>query len=94
MTTDLHTPDKESLIEFPCEYELKAIGAHTEQLVDTVVSITQKYAPDASHDKVRTSLSKTGKWMTVNISFRATCIEQIHGVYGELKRHPEIQMTL
>jgi len=94
MTQDIHTPEQESLIEFPCDYELKAIGANTEQLETTVVEIVQRYAPDASHEQVRTNLSKTGKWKTVNITFRATCLEQIHGAYKDLKKHPEIKMCL
>lgn len=94
MTIDLHTPDKQSLIEFPCQYQLKAIGAHTQNLVHTVVEITQKHAPDANHQDLHTTLSKSGKWMTVNIRFKATSLEQLHNIYGELKQHPEIEMTL
>lgn len=94
MTQDLHTPDKESLMEFPCDYELKAIGANTDDLVATVIAITQQYAPDAHQDNTRTSLSKTGKWKTVNVRFQATSLDQLHAIYGELKQHPAIQMTL
>ena len=41
-TKDLHTPDNESLYEFPCDFELKAMGRNSEAFVDTVFEITQK----------------------------------------------------
>lgn len=94
MTQDLHTPDKESLIEFPCDYKLKAMGKNADTLVDCVYEITQKFAPDASRDSIELTESKGGKFVSVNITFHATCIEQIHGIYGELKSHPEVLMTL
>ncbi len=94
MTVDLHTPDNESLIEFPCDFELKAMGRNNGTLVETVFEITQKYAPDVSRDNIRIKDSKGSRFISVNITFHATSLEQLHGVYGELKQHPEILMTL
>lgn len=94
MTTDLHSPEKETLIEFPCDYKLKAMGKKSDTLVDTVFDITKKYAPDVTRDDIAIHPSKSDKFISVNITFHATCIEQIHGVYGELKEHPEVLMML
>ncbi|MBO1922892.1 YbeD family protein [Thiomicrorhabdus sp. 6S3-12] len=94
MTKDLHTPDSETLIEFPCDYKLKAMGRNHDEFIDLVYEITCKYAPNTPRDNIYINNSKGKKFISVNITFYATCIEQIHGIYGDLKKHPEVLMTL
>lgn len=94
MTKDLHTPDNESLIEFPCDYRLKAMGRNSDQLVDSVYEITCKYAPNTPRENIEVKPSKAGNFVSVNITFYATCIEQIHGIYGDLKKCPDVMMCL
>lgn len=92
MTVDLHS--NETLMEFPCDYQLKAMGHNTDSFINTVVEITQKYAPDASRDNLKIKDSKGKKFISVNIHFEATSLSQLHDIYGELKQHPEVLMTL
>ncbi|MDX1347310.1 MAG: DUF493 domain-containing protein [Thiomicrorhabdus chilensis] len=94
MTKDLHLPDNESLIEFPCDFCLKAMGHNTEEFIDLVFEVTQKYAPSVTRENIHIKDSKAKKFISVNITFYATCIEQIHGIYGDLKKHPQVLMTL
>lgn len=94
MTKDLHTPDNESLIEFPCDYKLKAMGRNSDGFADIVFEIACKYAPDTSKDTIQITPSKGDRFISVNVTIYATCIEQIHGIYGDLKKHPEVLMSL
>lgn len=94
MTRDLHTPDNESLMEFPCDFELKAMGKNSETFIDLVIEITQEFAPDIGKDKMRINDSKGGKFISVNLTFRAENLQQVHNIYGALKAHPEVLMTL
>lgn len=94
MTKDLHTPDSETLIEFPCDFRLKAMGRKSDDFVDIVFEIACKYAPNTPRENVRIVNSKGEKFISVNVTIYATCIEQIHGIYGDLKKHPEVLMTL
>ena len=94
MTKDLHTPDTESLIEFPCDFKLKAMGNKSDDFIDIVYNITLKYAPETPRDNISINNSSGQKFISVNVTIYATCIEQIHGIYGDLKKHPEVLMTL
>ena len=94
MTKDLHSPDGPTLIDFPCDYRLKAMGHNSDAFIELVFEITQRYAPEVSRDTLEVTKSKGKKYISVNITFYATCIEQIHGVYGDLKKHPLCLMTL
>lgn len=84
----------ETLIEFPCDFELKAMGDNDQEFIDLVFETVIKYVPDASRDNIRLQESKTGKYVSVKLKFYASCIEQIHGIYGELNPHPKVHMTL
>ncbi|WP_019556826.1 YbeD family protein [Thiomicrorhabdus arctica] len=94
MTTDLHTPDNESLIEFPCDFKLKAMGKNCESFVELVYQVTIKHAPETPRENIEITDSKGQKFVSVNITFYATSIQQVHGIYGDLKKHPEVLMTL
>lgn len=94
MTVDLHQPENESLIEFPCDFKLKAMGRNSPTLIDTVYEITQKFAPDVRREDVKLRDSKGKNFISVNVTFHATSLKQLHDIYGELKAHPEILMTL
>lgn len=94
MTTDLTPQEPETLIEFPCDYKLKAMGKHCETFVELVYQVTLKHAPETPRENIEMTDSKGKKFVSVNITFRATCIQQVHSVYGDLKKHPEVLMTL
>ena len=93
-TKDLHTPDNEALYEFPCEFELKAMGKNSEEFIDTVFKITQQHVPGLEKTAVRTNESKGGKFTSVNVKFTATDLKQLHKIYADLKAHPDVLMTL
>lgn len=94
MTTDLHAPDSQSLIEFPCDYKFKAMGHNTPTLIDTCFEIAQKYDAKVTREQIHIKNSKEGRFISVNITVYVTCLEQVHGLYADLKEHPEVLMTL
>jgi putative lipoic acid-binding regulatory protein len=93
-TKDLHTPDNEALYEFPCEFELKAMGKNSEDFIDTVYQITEKHVPSLERSAVRVKDSKGKKFISVNVKFTATSLKQLHAIYADLKQHPDVLMTL
>ncbi len=94
MTRDLHTPENKSLIEFPCDYKFKAMGKTSDDFIDTCFAIAKKYDKKVTRDKIATKGSKRQKFISVTIPVYVTCIEQVHGIYADLKSHPEVLMTL
>lgn len=94
MTTDLHTPDAESLIEFPCDYQFKAMGKTSDKFIDTCFEIAHKYDKKVTREQIKIKDSKGKKFISVTIPVYVTCLEQVHGIYADLKAHPEVLMTL
>lgn len=91
MSQDLHT---ESLVACPCDYRLKAMGRNDASLSDTVMTIVRKHAPDTPMDNLELKHSKKSRFISVNVTFYATDIAQIHAIYRELNAHDAILMTL
>ena len=86
MTTD-------TLIEFPHDFAVKAMGLHSD---DFEVLVTELVFPHIvpQEAKVTTLPSKGGKYVSVSVRFTATSLEQLHAVYGALKQEPRILYTL
>lgn len=94
MTQDLHLPENESLIEFPCYYNFKAMGKTSDNFINTCFDIANKYDKKVTRGQIKVKNSKGNKFISVTIPVYVTCLEQVHGIYADLKIHPEVLMTL
>jgi putative lipoic acid-binding regulatory protein len=94
MTQDLHSPDNESLLEFPCDYHFKAMGKASDTFIDTCFEIALKIDAKATRESIKIKDSKGKNFISVTIPVYVTCLEQVHQIYADLKAHPEVLMTL
>jgi putative lipoic acid-binding regulatory protein len=84
----------ETLIEFPCDYKFKAMGKASTDLIDICFKIALKYDKKVTKDNIELKKSRGNKFVSVTISVYVTCIEQVYGIYADLKKHSEVLMTL
>ena len=85
---------EDTLLEFPCEFPLKAIGRGPEDFEAFVVEIVRKHAPDLEADATTRRLSSGGKYLAVTVTFTAESQAQLDALYGELSRHERVVMLL
>ena len=91
--TDLaHDKKLKDLLEFPCDFTFKVVGAARPDLVDDVVQTVHKtikgdYTPT-------TKESGKGTYHSVSINVRAENIEQIETLYKELAEIKGVRMVL
>lgn len=83
-----------SLIEYPTDFPLKVMGRREPRLVQTIVDIVQKHAPDFDPSTVEMRASKKNSYLSVTCTIRATSREQLDALYGELCDHPSVVMVL
>lgn len=86
--------DDETLLEFPCDFPIKAMGPHTEEFEGLVVSLVRQHAPDLGEGAVRTQASAKGNYLSVTVTVRATSKAQLDAIYRELTAAEEIVMVL
>lgn len=86
--------EQETVMEFPCDFPIKAMGLSDGQFEALVVALVRKHAPDLAEDAVRTVDSKGGKYLSVTITVRANSREQLDNIYRELTACEQVLMAL
>jgi len=84
----------ESIIEYPTDFPIKIMGRREPRLVQSIVDIVQRYAPDFDAATVEMRASKKNSYLSVTCTVRATSREQLDALYRELCDHPAIVMVL
>jgi putative lipoic acid-binding regulatory protein len=83
-----------SLLEFPCDFPIKALGLSREGLERQVLAIVLRHAPDLDENAVTSRRSGGGKYTAVTVALRAQSQAQLDAIYQDLTACPEIAMAL
>lgn len=85
---------EDSLLEFPCDFPLKIMGATREGFAQAVVEVVLKHAPDFDAATVEMRPSKAGNYLSLTCTIRATSKPQLDALYRELTSHPWVKIVL
>lgn len=85
---------EESLLEFPCDFPLKIMGATREGFAQAIVEIVLKHAPDFDAAGVEMRPSKAGNYLSLTCTIRAVSKPQLDALYRELTSHPWVKIVL
>ncbi len=85
---------EESLLKFPCELTIKAMGLATEEFEATVVAIVNQHVPELGEGAVRCRPSRGGKYLSVSVRVHAQSRAQMDALYQDLSAHQQILMAL
>ena len=83
-----------SLIEYPTDFPIKIMGRREPRLVQSIVEIVQRHAPDFDATTVEMRISKKNNYLSVTCTVRATSREQLDALYRDLCDHSAIVMVL
>jgi len=86
--------DDESLFTFPCQFPIKIMGVHSETFEASMVMVARKHIPNLGEGSVQSKPSKTGKYLSVTITFQADSREQLDNLYRELSARDDVKMVL
>ncbi|MCK9635124.1 DUF493 domain-containing protein [Methylobacter sp. Wu8] len=85
---------EETLLEFPCQFPIKAMGKTNIELDLLVVEIVRRHVVDINEGAVSTRPSKDGNYMAVTVIVEATSKQQLDAIYQDLTDHPHVLMAL
>ena len=94
MTEPSDTQPRQTLIEYPCDFPIKVMGAHVEGFVDAVVEVALQFDPGFDRETVELRPSKAGNYLGVTITVTATSREQLDELYRTLTTHPMVKVVL
>ena len=89
-------PNKESLLEFPCRFPIKAMGRGNGAFEAIVVQIVRTHAElwPGEDEPVRTNPSRNGNYVSVTVIVEATSQAQLDAIYQDLTDSSEVLMAL
>ncbi len=70
------------------------MGRREPRLVQTIVGIVQRHAPDFDPASVEMRASKKNSYLSVTCTVNATSREQLDALYRDLCDHPSVVMVL
>ena len=84
----------ESLIEYPCRFPIKVMGAKADGLVHAITLIAREFDPAFDASTIELRESKGGNYLGVTITINATSREQLDELYRTLSTHPMVKVVL
>ncbi|GAB4290423.1 MAG: YbeD family protein [Methylophaga sp.] len=85
---------QETLLEFPCDFAIKAMGETSEDLDQIVVEIIRRHVDDIAEGAISRRQSSGGKFTSITVTIRATSKPQLDAIYQELSSHQRIKYVL
>lgn len=86
--------EEQSLLEFPCQFPIKAMGKNSPEFDLIVVGIVRQHVEDVIEGAVKTRLSKGGRFSSVTVTIEATSRKQLDAIYQSLTDCPYVLMAL
>lgn len=84
----------QSLLQFPCDFPIKVMGAGGADFRRLVVDLVRQHAPDLDEGRVRIQDSRTGRYQSVTVIVSARDRAQLDAIYRDLCGHPRVTMAL
>ncbi len=84
----------ESLLQYPCDFEVKAMGRNEPAFEDLVVTIVQRHLERGENVESRTSTSRKDNYQSVTVRFTATSRRQLDAIYMDLTDEPAVLVAL
>ena len=93
-TSPAPDPRKESLIEYPCRFPIKVMGANVNGFVHAMTLIAEQFDPSFDASTIELRNSSSGHYLGVTLTITATSREQLDEIYRTLTSHPMVKVVL
>lgn len=87
-------PPEQSLIEYPCAFPIKVMGAHHETFIEAVVSVVIAHDPAFDASTIQRRPSSSGNYLGLTVTVTATSREQLDNIYRGLSGHPLVKYVI
>lgn len=87
-------PPEQSLIEYPCHFPIKVMGAHVEGFAAAIAHVARQFDPTFDDTSMEHRPSKGGNYLGLTISVYVTSRDQLDELYRTLSSHPMVKVVL
>jgi len=85
---------RETLLEFPCDFPIKIMGARVDGFAQAVAEVVVLHAPDFDSATMEMRPSSKGNYLSLTCTIRATSKAQLDDLYRALIAHPMVKVVL
>lgn len=85
---------KETLMVFPCDFQIKVIGNNQETFANDVIAIARKYYPTLANANIKRQPSQQANYLAITLTVHAEDQPTLDALYTELTKHPDTKMVL
>ncbi len=86
--------ERDSLLEFPCEFPIKAMGLDEDGFQTLVENIILNHAEIYADEPVTTNPSSTGKYLSITVTVEAQSRDQLDRIYQDLTDCEQVLVAL
>ena len=87
-------PTRQTLIEYPCDFPIKIMGARVDGFAQAVIEVVLRHAPDFDARAMQMRPSSKGNYLAITCTVNATSQAQLDALYVELSSHPLVKVVL
>ncbi|MBF6617619.1 DUF493 family protein [Pollutimonas thiosulfatoxidans] len=87
-------PPEQSLIEYPSDFPIKVMGRARPDFAQTLTDIVMEFDPTFDPATVEMRPSKSGNYIGLTFTVRATSREQLDALYKALHGHDMVSIVL
>ena len=87
-------PDLDSLIEYPCAFPIKVMGANVPGFEEAMVGVVRLHDDRFDATKIERRPSRTGQYLGLTLTITAVHREQLDALYRALTAHPMVKVVL
>lgn len=87
-------PEERSLIDYPCAFPIKVMGANVPGYREAVVHVARQFDPGFDPATVEERPSKSGNYLGLTVTITATSRVQLDEIYRTLSSHPMVRVVL
>ena len=90
----IDSSDEQIIMEFPCQFSVKVMGAAKANFDLLVVDIVRRHVPDIMEGAVKSRKSQKGNYISITVTLTAPSREQLDSIYLDLTAHEKVLMAL
>jgi uncharacterized protein len=87
-------PTERSLIEYPCDFPIKVMGARVAGFVESIVQVAKQFDPAFDVGTLEQRPSSGGRYLGLTLTLHVTSREQLDEAYRTLSTHPMVKVVL
>jgi putative lipoic acid-binding regulatory protein len=91
---DLTLQEGETLLKFPCEFPIKAMGLACDEFEIAVIEIAKRHVDNLAENAFVMKPSRNGKYTAITITITANSKEQLDAIYMDLTACEYVSIAL